>query len=80
MTYPLGEDPEDQDTVVLGRMANIIIPFTLMENGHTCRIHMIMPEADARAIMNMSDDQAGPLGVFFGAIKQYLTEFIHQEG
>jgi hypothetical protein len=80
MTFPMGENPEDPDTVVLGRMANIMIPFTLLDTGRVVRVLLSMPEADARAIVNMHPDQAKSMGMFFEVLKDHMTEFIRQEG
>lgn len=78
--FPLSEDPDDPDTRVTGRIANVLIPYTLLDTGKTIKVLVSMPEADARALINMHPDQARSMGPFFEAIKEYMTEFIRQEG
>lgn len=60
------------------RMLNLMVPISL-EN---CRadIHMILPEAQARQIANLTPDQAAILGEFFVLIKDGIESFIASEG
>lgn len=75
-----GDHNNDDVPPVVGRVANILIPVTLLDTGRTIKILTTMPEADARALVNMNGDQARSMGPFFEAIKEHLTEFIRQEG
>ena len=60
------------------RMANIMIPVEIP--GKTILIHMVLPEADARAIVNMTDKDAIKLGGVFVTIKAFLTKLVEEEG
>lgn len=77
---PPGDGPPDDEPVVVGRIANVLIPFTLLDTGKTIKVHVAMVEADARAVINMHPDQARSMGPFFEAIKEHMTEFIRMEG
>lgn len=76
-------DPQGSHAHVPGgepgtRMANLMVPIVLPQRK--IAIHMIMPEADARAIVNTADDLAREMGPLFEVIKNSLTEFMAQEG
>lgn len=77
MTWPYDDGSEEAPAVV-GRTANLMVPIGLP--GHVVNIHMIMPEADARAIVNSDPELASSLGPLYELIKDSLTEFLAKEG
>jgi hypothetical protein len=72
-------NPGRDHAIMGGRVVNMILPISV-PGRHQVRIHMSMPETDARALVNMSDELAHEMGPVFELIRSSIRNFIEEEG